>query len=47
MKCIVLADMHLDMYLNRELDPFSQRLDAAFDDITHCIVAGDLSNKAQ
>jgi DNA repair exonuclease SbcCD nuclease subunit len=47
MKCIVLADLHLDMYLNRELDPFSQIPDAAFDGITHCIVAGDLSNKAQ
>lgn len=47
MKCIVLADLHLDMYLNQGLDPFSQVPDAAFDDITHCIVAGDLSNKAQ
>jgi len=47
MKCIVLADLHLDMYLNRELDPFFHVPDAAFDGITHCIVAGDLSNKAQ
>ena len=46
MKCIILADLHLDMYLNRNLDPFAWVPAAEFEGITHCIIAGDLSNKA-
>ncbi|MGH1446994.1 MAG: metallophosphoesterase [Cognatishimia sp.] len=46
MKCIILADLHLDMYLNRNLDPFARVPAAEFEGITHCIIAGDLSNEA-
>ena len=46
MKCIILADLHLDMYLNRNLNPFARAPAAKFEGITHCIIAEDLSNKA-
>lgn len=46
MKCIILADLHLDLYLNQELDPFVRVPTEEFEGITHCIIAGDLSNKA-
>ena len=46
MTCIVLADLHLDMYLNQGLDPFAEIPASEFEGITHCIIAGDLSNKA-
>ena len=46
MKCIVLADLHLDLYLNQAMDPFTRIPAEEFEGITHCIVAGDLSNKA-
>ncbi|MEP3846061.1 MAG: metallophosphoesterase [Paracoccaceae bacterium] len=46
MKCIVLADLDLDLYLNQAIDPFSRIPAEQFEGITHCIIAGDLSNKA-
>ena len=47
MKCIVLAGLHLDYFFGQQMDPFSKVPLSAFDEITHCIIAGDLSNKAQ
>lgn len=46
MNCLVIADLHLDYFLGQRMDPFSNLPPAAFDGITHCIIAGDLSNKA-
>lgn len=46
MKCLVFADLHLDYHFKQRMDPFSQVPSGALDDITHCIIAGDLSNKA-
>ena len=46
MKCVVLADLHLDLHLNQAMDPFARIPPEEFEGITHCIVAGDLSNKA-
>lgn len=45
MKCIVLADLHLDLHLDRKIDPFARVPAEEFEGITHCIIAGDLSNK--
>ena len=46
MKCLVLADLHLDYHFKQGMDPFSQVPRDALDEVTHCIIAGDLSNKA-
>lgn len=46
MNCIVLADLHLDLYLSQNVDPFSSIPVSEVERITRCIIAGDLSNKA-
>lgn len=46
MKCLVLADLHLDYHFKQRIDPFSHVATGALHEITHCIIAGDLSNKA-
>lgn len=45
MKLLVLADMHLDMHFADGVDPLERIPEDALHDITHCILAGDVSNK--
>lgn len=45
MKLLTLADLHLDLYFGQRRDPFENVPKEQFDGITHCILAGDLSNK--
>lgn len=44
-KVLVLADLHLDHYLGQGMDPFKNVPSEQLLDVTHCILAGDLSNK--
>ena len=46
MKCLVIADLHLDYFFGQRMDPFIKVPKGELDDITHCIIAGDLSNKS-
>ncbi len=45
MKFLVLADPHLDLYFAGGMDPFEDIFAEQIDCITHCVLAGDVSNK--
>jgi predicted MPP superfamily phosphohydrolase len=45
MKILALADLHLDFYFGQRMNPFENVPEEQFDGITHCVLAGDLSNK--
>ena len=45
MKLLTLADLHLDFFLGQRMDPFKHVPQDQFKGITHCVLAGDLSNK--
>ncbi|MBB3995994.1 putative phosphohydrolase [Sulfitobacter undariae] len=46
MKLLTLADLHLDLYLGQQMNPFEKVPAEQLEGITHCVIAGDLSNKA-
>ena len=46
MKLVALADLHLDLYFAERIDPFKNVPEEQLQGITHCLLAGDLSNKA-
>jgi predicted phosphodiesterase len=45
MKLLVLADPHLDLYFAGGVDPFKDVPAEQLGCITHCVLAGDVSNK--
>ena len=45
MKLLALAALHLDRYFARRRDPFQDIPEEHLRGVTHCILAGDLSNK--
>ena len=45
MKLLSLADLHLDHYFGQRMDPFKSIPEKQLQDISHCVLAGDLSNK--
>ena len=47
MKLLILADLHLDFFLGQSMDPFISITNEQLQGVTHCILAGDLSNKGQ
>lgn len=47
MKVLVLADLHLDFWLKSGRDPLADLRAEQRSDVAHCIIAGDLTNKAE
>ena len=45
MKLLTIADLHLDLHFKQEMDPFANVPNSQLESITHCVLAGDLSNK--
>lgn len=45
MKLLTLADLHLDFYLEDGISPFENIPTEQLNAVTHCVLAGDLSNK--
>jgi len=47
MKLLVLADLHLDLYYSEGLDPFGKVPKSQLQSVSHCILAGDLSDNGR
>lgn len=47
MKLLTLADLHLDYFLGQGMNPLAKVPQEHLQSVTHCILAGDLSNKGQ
>ncbi|MGJ8597167.1 metallophosphoesterase family protein [Sulfitobacter sp.] len=45
MKLLVLADLHHDFYDAKGMDPLERIPEAQLRAVTHCVLAGDLTNK--
>ncbi len=45
MKLLVLADLHHDFYDAKGIDPLERISEAQLRAVTHCVLAGDLTNK--
>lgn len=45
MKLLVLADLHHDFYDAKGMDPLERISEAQLRAVTHCVLAGDLTNK--
>ena len=45
MNLLTLADLHLDFHLEDGVDPFEKVPEEQRHAVTHCVLAGDLSNK--
>jgi predicted MPP superfamily phosphohydrolase len=45
MKLLTLADLHLDFYIEDGINPFENVPEEQLHAVTHCVLAGDLSNK--